>query len=72
MTVMITWKECALHASYLSFFLEHATESTYMPPQMSKNRQNQSNNGKYPGRKITILNIWIVECITKTIVSKLI
>lgn len=43
-----------------------------MPPQMSENRQNQSNNGKYPGRKITILNICIVHCITKTIVSKLI
>lgn len=43
-----------------------------MPPQMSENRQNHLNNGKYPGRKITILNICIVHCITKTIVSKLI
>lgn len=53
-------KEVSLTASYLSFFLEHVTEIKNMPPQMPENRQNQSNNGKYPGRKITILNIRIV------------
>lgn len=42
------------------FCLEHVTEIKDMPSQMPENRQNISNNGKYPKRNITILNIWIV------------
>lgn len=48
-----------MHLIY-PFFLEHVTEIIDMPPQMPENRQNHLNNGKYQGRKITILNIWIV------------